>query len=50
MQTSNYTLFADSCVEELKQLQNSFMAEYDIDWYENWFYNLTTGLLTFSTG
>ena len=31
-------------------MQEKFQAEYDLDWYESWFYNQTTGLLTFNTG
>ena len=46
----DYTAFAENCVEKLKVLQKKFQDDYDIDWYENWFYNQATGLLTFSTG
>ncbi|SFO46821.1 hypothetical protein SAMN05428949_5277 [Chitinophaga sp. YR627] len=46
----DYSSFADKCVEELKVLQDNLTNEYDLDWYENWFYNHATGLLTFSTG
>lgn len=50
MNILEYNSFIDTCVEELKTLQEKFKDEYDVDWYENWFYNQTTGLLTFSTG
>ena len=50
MKTIDYTSFAEKCVEELKALQNKFREDYDVDWYENWFYNQATELLTFSTG
>ena len=50
LEAPDYNMFAEKCVKELKELQGKFMAEYDINWYENWFYNQTTGLLTFSTG
>jgi hypothetical protein len=50
LQTLNYNNFTKSCVEELKVLQDKFQNEYDVDWYDNWFYNQSTELLTFSTG
>jgi hypothetical protein len=50
LETLDYDGFAETCVEELKVLQDNFQNEYDVDWYENWFYNQATGLLTFSTG
>ena len=50
LKTLDYNAFAKNCVENLKVLQDKFQAEYDLDWYENWFYNQTTGLLTFNTG
>jgi len=46
----DYNSFAEKCVEELKVLQDKFQETYDVDWYDNWFYNQATGLLTFSTG
>ena len=46
----DYDKFAQTCVDELKALQEKFQNEYDVDWYDNWFYNQETGLLTFSTG
>ena len=46
----DYNAFAEKCVEGLQQLQNIFLAKYDLNWYENWFYNQATGLLTFNTG
>ena len=30
-------------------LQDKFKNDYDVYWYANWFYNQSTGLLTFST-
>lgn len=50
MKTADYNSFAETCVKELKVLQDKFHTDYDVDWYENWFYNQSTGLLTFSTG
>lgn len=50
MEPLGYNDFAQKCVEELKDLQEKFQDDYDVDWYENWFYNQVTGLLTFSTG
>ena len=50
METLDYNSFTENCVEELKILQDQFQKDYNISWYENWFYNQTTGLLTFSTG
>jgi hypothetical protein len=46
---SDYNVFAEKCLEELKTIQDKFKEEYDLDWYQNWFYNQATGLLTFST-
>jgi hypothetical protein len=50
LETSDYNSFAKACLEHLKILQDKFQNEYDLDWYDNWFYNQSTGLLTFSTG
>jgi len=50
LDTLDYDKFAEACVEELKALQDKFQNEYDVDWHDNWFYNQSTGLLTFSTG
>ncbi len=50
MKPLDYNTFAEECLEDLKVLQDKFQAEYDLEWYENWFYNQTTGLLTFNTG
>jgi hypothetical protein len=49
LEISDYKSFAEACVEELKILQDKFQNDYDVDWYDNWFYNQSTGLLTFST-
>lgn len=46
----NYSDFAGQCVSDLKALQDEFQERYDVDWYDDWFYNQVTGLLTFSTG
>lgn len=45
----DYSRFAAKCVEELKVLQDKFQRDYNLTWYENWFYDQMTGLLTFST-
>ena len=50
MDILDYDNFAETCLEELKILQVKFKDKYDVDWYDNWFYNQSTGLLTFSTG
>ena len=50
MHPTDYNTFTEACVEDLKLLQDKFQAEYDLNWYENWFYNQATGLLTFNTG
>ncbi|MBB2145386.1 hypothetical protein GM921_07820 [Pedobacter sp. LMG 31464] len=49
METIDYNSFAKKCVDDLKSLQDRFQEEYDLNWYENWFYNQATGLLTFSS-
>lgn len=46
----DYNSYAIECIEKIKVLQQKFKDDYDVDWYDNWFYNQTTGLLTFSTG
>jgi hypothetical protein len=46
----DYSNFAEACVKDLKVLQEKFQNDYNVDWYDNWFYNQSTGLLTFSTG
>jgi len=50
LENLDYNTFAKECVDNLKILQNKFQEQYGLDWYENWFYNQETGLLTFSTG
>lgn len=50
MKKSDYSLFAKDCVDKLKLLQEKFQKDYTIGWYQDWFYNQATGLLTFSTG
>lgn len=49
MKNLHYNNFAETCVDKLKVLQEKFQEDYDLNWYERWFYNQTTGLLTFST-
>ena len=50
MKNLTYTDYSEKCVEDLKSLQENFNKKYNLDWYENWFYDQATGLLTFSTG
>jgi hypothetical protein len=45
----DYSIFANKCLDELKIVQKKFKDEYNLNWYQNWFYNQATGLLTFST-
>lgn len=49
MKKLDYHVFADKCVAELKVLQDIAHKKYDLDSYDNWFYNQSTGLLTFSS-
>jgi len=49
MQPLDYNTFAADCCKDLKILQEKFQKQYDLDSYENWFYNQATGLLTFSS-
>lgn len=44
-----YEEFTDKCVEELQGLQDELTENFNIDWYENWFYNDATNLFTLST-
>ena len=50
IQATDYDSFANQCVEEVKVLQDKFQSDYNMTWFESWFYNQSTGLLTFSTG
>ncbi len=50
MKNLTYTDFAEKCIKDLHALQDKFQSKYDLNWYENWFYDQATGLLTFSTG
>jgi len=45
----DYPEFAEQCVEELKIVQAKFKQDFELTWYEDWFYDQPTGLLTFST-
>jgi hypothetical protein len=38
----DYNAFAKGCVDELKLVQAKFREDYDIDWYDNWFYSQGT--------
>lgn len=49
MKKLDYDAFAEKCVDELKVLQDTMQKEHDLDGYDNWFYNQSTGLLTFSS-
>ena len=49
MELADYNDYAEQCSEELRILQDKFQKDYDLNWYEDWFYNQVTGLLTFST-
>lgn len=49
MEKTNYIEFAEKCVAEIKILQDKLQQDYNLSWYENWFYDQATGLLTFST-
>lgn len=48
MKTLDYNNYAEKYVQELKVLQDIFQKEYDLNSYTSWFYNQSTGLLTFS--
>ena len=50
MTHQDYNTFADSCLAEIQDRQAIFREQFDIDGYQDWFYNQSTGLLTFSTG
>jgi hypothetical protein len=41
--------FAKSAIDELTIVQGKWHAKYDIDSYSDWFYDQSTGLLTFSS-
>jgi len=45
-----YSSFAEQCVVKLKLLLDKLHATYDLDGYEDWFYDDSTGLLTLSKG
>jgi hypothetical protein len=50
LENSDYTNFAETCIDKLKELQEKFQHDHDLEWYTDWFYNQLTGLLTFSNG
>jgi len=50
LENLDYNSFVETCVAKLQALQEQFKNDYDLSWYENWFYNQATGLLTFSAG
>jgi hypothetical protein len=45
-----YAEFAEKCVKELNAVQARFRKDFDLNSWENWFYDEVTELLTFSTG
>jgi len=45
----NFEEFTDQCLEYLMPLQDEFMKLYDIDSYENWFYNHGIGAFHFKS-
>lgn len=45
----DYVEFAEKCVVELNVLQAKFKNDFELTWYEDWYYDQATGLLTFST-
>lgn len=47
MEIIDYNAFAGDCIDELKALQDKFAANFNIA-HASWFYNQSTGLLTFS--
>ncbi|MCW3125834.1 MAG: hypothetical protein JWO03_1492, partial [Bacteroidetes bacterium] len=49
MHASDYDAFAADCCLELQKLQDGFKEQYNLSCYEEWYYDQTTGLLTFST-
>ncbi len=49
MEIADYSYFADKCMEELKLLQEKLYVDYDLNGYESWYYDESTGLLTLSS-
>lgn len=49
MEKTDYIEFAEKCVADIKILQDKFQQQYNLSWYEDWYYDQATGLLTFST-
>jgi len=48
MENSEYSELAEQCVNELRLLQDELHKTYDLNGYEDWFYDDSTGLLTLS--
>lgn len=44
----DYDIYAGQCIEELKIIQEKFNNDYNINYYNNWYYDQGTGLFTFS--
>jgi len=49
IEKEDYDTLAARCVNELKVRQSKMQEEYDLDGYDEWFYDQATGLLTFSS-
>jgi hypothetical protein len=49
LETLEYNTFAEKCTEEVLLLQEQLKKNHDLNFYENWYYNQATGLITFST-
>ncbi|MBB6498504.1 DUF6882 domain-containing protein [Pedobacter cryoconitis] len=45
----NFESYRDSCLEDMTTLQNEFMKLYDINSYENWFYDHNIGAFHFKS-
>jgi hypothetical protein len=43
-----YTNFLAECVNEVDKIHTEFMSKFDINSYQNWFYDHASGILTFS--
>lgn len=45
----DFESYTNDCLEDLTALQNDFMTLYDIESYENWFYDQDTGVFQFKS-
>jgi hypothetical protein len=49
MSVDTFEIFADECCQQISAMQNSFLESYDMDSYENWFFDKDFGVFHFQS-